>query len=202
MSLSLPSANPIELVHSWGPPPIHNFLNQLPLEYALSLCTNTDSTTSSIVGPGRLIGSLLSFAGRRVEMAIDRFVERRLGRGPNVAALRIANELHEMHLRTRHAVELALIPRSDRSVNRPEVSRNLIDAIEAAHTLVRICNGTCPQCQGPYVPHVPGFISLTFRKAFKRLLSYLSSVLFVITSVQQKLTMRPPVAMQNFQILR
>jgi hypothetical protein len=65
-------------------------------------------------GPGETHWIPPVLCGPRVEMAIDRFVKRRLERGPNVAALRIANELHKMHLWTRHAVELALIPQSDR----------------------------------------------------------------------------------------
>jgi hypothetical protein len=147
-----------------------DFVHSLPPNYALSLCTDTNSTRSSIPGPGRLVGSLLSSAGRRVEVAIDRFAERRLGLGPTVAALKIAAELHDGHVQIHHSARLT---QSDRLMNWPEFLDGHIDMIALEQTLIRICNGICPACRDPYVPYTLSTVSDTMRKNLQQLLSYI-----------------------------
>jgi hypothetical protein len=60
--------------------------------------SDTDSTMSGIVGPGRVMGLIISVAGRRLGQVLDRFAEDQLGLGLNNAALRLTSALHDRHV--------------------------------------------------------------------------------------------------------
>jgi hypothetical protein len=141
------------------------YLLQVPSGYALTECTNVNSTISDLEGPGRFFGSLLSSAGSLLEKFIDRFAERRLGMGPNVAVLRLINELHQTHV---------LVSKADTtSPCRSEFVKGMINSEEIAQKLIWACNGLCSQCNSPYLPYALEDLSEPVSKIIEQLINYL-----------------------------
>lgn len=68
----------------------------VPAGYSISLLSGTNSTVSSILGPGRTVGRLLSRAGSRLEPILSRAAER-LGRGPKPAVRRLMAVFLSLH---------------------------------------------------------------------------------------------------------
>lgn len=120
------------------------YLLHIPSGYALTECTHDDSTISNISGPGRIVGSLLAYAGSRLENFVDRLVERRLGRGPNVAVLRLIAELHQVHVYASKTINA--------SPCHSEFVKSALNANEITQKLIWVCNGLCSQCKSPYLP--------------------------------------------------
>lgn len=77
-------------------PPQGDWSHRIPARYATSLLSRTDSTVSHIPGPGRLLDSLLSRAGRRIEPILSRTAER-MGAGPTVLLRRLLNLIIARH---------------------------------------------------------------------------------------------------------
>lgn len=141
------------------------YLLQVPSGYALTECTNDNSTISDLEGPGRVFGSLLSSAGSLLEKYIDRFAERRLRMGPNVAALRLINELHQAHVLVSKVVTA--------SSCRSEFVKGMMDSEEIAQKLIWACNGLCSQCNRPYLPYALEDLSDPVNKIIEQLINYL-----------------------------
>jgi hypothetical protein len=137
--------------------------NGVPWDDTLTVCTDTNSTVSGISGAGRVVGSLVASAGSRVEKAIDRFAERQLGLGPNVAAIRFIAELHHIHTQMSQYVFSASCT--------SEHKEGLKYDREIALRLLWVCNGTCSQCQRPYVLLVLQAGSDTLKKSLSQLAS-------------------------------
>jgi hypothetical protein len=169
-SVSQPGNDPSRLPQSKSPKlNVINVANQnshtdhtlprIPTNYTLAQCTDTNSTMSNLPGPGRLVGSLLSSAGSRLEHAINRFAERQLGLGPNMAAIRLIAELHAIHTRS-----------SDRKAAcKNEHDNRLENPNEITLRLIWVCNGICSQCKDPYVPDILEPSTDDMRKALLQL---------------------------------
>jgi hypothetical protein len=118
------------------------------------LQSDTNSTMTGIPGPGRIVGTLLSRTGRRFERAIDRFAEEQLGLGPNVAALRLASALHDIHVNFNTKCE-------------SDYDAGMSSSFHVTDRLIWACNGYCSQCYGAYLPQVltklpePGLKAIT-----------------------------------------
>jgi hypothetical protein len=115
-------------------------LSQLPSNVSFSIVTDTNSTTSSIYGPGRTIGAILSASGRRLEGLFNRTAER-LGYGPNAVMQRILTSLRTSHERI---CSRKLHPGSPPS-HTPLPFAALID--EAAH----LASALCLNCRRPFM---------------------------------------------------
>jgi hypothetical protein len=124
------------------------------------LQSDTNSTMTGIPGPGRLIGTLLSRTGRRFERAIDRFAEDQLGLGPNVAALRLASALHDIHV--------SLNPKC-----RSDYDAGISSSSHVTDRLIWACNGHCSQCYAAYLPQVLTELPESVLKAMMQLIKYL-----------------------------
>jgi hypothetical protein len=118
----------------------------IPSGYEVTECTDTNSTRSGIIGPGRILGTFLSSAGRRVERLIDNFAEQRLALGPNMAAFRLTAALYDIHVGLSEAEQE--IP------CRSEHMKDSKDTQILAYQLLWICNGMCSQCNKAYLPYV------------------------------------------------
>jgi hypothetical protein len=141
-----------------------SFGRTIPRGYQLiPIQSDTNSTMTGIPGPGRIVGSILSSAGRRLERAIDRFAEEQLGLGPHQAALRLTLALHDLHVkaspecRSDHIAEL-------------NVSEHATDR------LIWICNGICSHCHLPYLPMILMELPDPVMKAVLQLIKYLQWV--------------------------
>lgn len=73
------------------------------VEYELCSIASSNETMDDLPGPGRILGNLYTSARRRLENGIGRLAVR-MGRGPNVTALKIQRILENKSLRplTRH----------------------------------------------------------------------------------------------------
>lgn len=145
-----------------------NFL-LIPSGYEITECTDTNSTRSGIVGPGRIFGTFLSSAGRRVERLIDNFAEQRLALGPNMAALRLTAALHDIHV--------GLSAAEQEVPCRSEHMKDSKDTQILAYQLLWVCNGICSQCNKAYLPYVLSNSAVhksgMVNKALVQLISYI-----------------------------
>jgi hypothetical protein len=123
---------------------------------------------TGILGPGRLVGMMLSRAGRRLERAVDRFAEERLGLGPNQAALRLTSALHDIHVHespechSDHVYEL-----------------NTLEHV--TDRLIWACNGYCSGCYAPYLLQVLDELPEDVLKAIQQLIKHLQ---YVVPTIQ------------------
>lgn len=142
-------------------------LQRIPSGYTWTQCSSINSTVSSLSGPGRTVGHMLSSAGASAQRLIDRVAER-LGQGPHMVARRITSELHRVHVagRTR-----------SRPPCRSEHTRDVMNVVDIARHLVWACNGTCSQCLAPYLPSSFESISGTLQKSIEQLLCYLRCII-------------------------
>jgi hypothetical protein len=124
------------------------------------LQSDTNSTMTGIPGPGRIVGTMISRAGRRFERAVDRFAEEQLGLGPNVAALRLASALHDIH------VSLNTECQSD-------YDAGMNSSFHVTDRLIWACNGYCSQCYAAYLPQVLTELPEPGLKAMTQLIKYL-----------------------------
>jgi hypothetical protein len=129
--------------------------------------SDTNSMTTSIQRPGRIIGSLLSRAGRRFGVAVDRFAEEQLGIGPHTAVLRLTSALHDIHMRESPGC------RSDHK-------SNINASFHTTDQLIWVCNGYCSQCFTAYLPQVLIELPEPAFKAIQQLIAYLRYVHFII----------------------
>jgi hypothetical protein len=143
-------------------------LARIPTGFSMVPATDTNSTMSGVLGPGRAIGSLMSSAGKRLEQVIDRFAERRLRLGPNMAALRLASALHEHHLVDRNDIFLSTACRSEYTE----------DMDNPAAPLLKVCYGFCSQCGTRYItqPLDVDELSSPIQRALDQLFSYIRYV--------------------------
>jgi hypothetical protein len=144
-----------------------SFLARIPRGFGLfKLQSDTNSTMTGISGPGRIVGSLLSSAGRRFERIVDRFAEERLGLGPNMAALRLASALHDLHVSEKgcHSDHIAELKASEHVTDR----------------LIWACNGYCSQCHASYLPSVLIEIPEYLLKVILQLIKYLEYVFYIV----------------------
>jgi cation diffusion facilitator CzcD-associated flavoprotein CzcO len=123
-----------------------DILIRVPTGYSAVTATDTNSTTSGIAGPGRIVDSLLNSAGAHLEKAMDRFAERWLHAGPNQAAHRLTSALHKAH--TAHSRA------KYRKPCRNEHEKDIDDIKDICQQLIWVCNGICSQCKTPYVPYI------------------------------------------------
>jgi hypothetical protein len=145
------------------------YLLHIPSGYALTECTHDDSTISNISGPGRVVGSLLAYAGSRLENFVDRLVERRLRRGPNVAALRLIAELHQVHVYASKTINA--------SPCHSEFVKSAPNAYEITQKLMWVCNGLCSQCRSPYLPCELENLPDSVHKLLAQLIGFLGLVI-------------------------
>jgi hypothetical protein len=148
--------------------PTHSrsFRQMIPSGYQLTpIQSDTNSTMTGIPGPGRIVGSMLSSAGRRFERALDRFAENRLGLGPNAAALRLTSALHDIHVGT-----------SPWSRCRNEFNTDISALSHVTDRLIWVCNGYCSQCYAAYLPQVLTELPEPALKALIQLMKYLQCV--------------------------
>jgi hypothetical protein len=138
-----------------------SFRRMIPRGYQVTpIQSDTNSTMTGIPGPGRMVGSLLSSAGRRLERAIDRFAEEQLGLGPHQAALRLTSALHDLHVtaspkcQSDHITDLSA---SEHATNR----------------LIWVCNGFCSHCHWAYLPKILTKLPESAVKAMTQLIRYL-----------------------------
>jgi hypothetical protein len=145
----------------------HAPLQRMPSGYTWTQCSSINSTVSSIRGPGRIVGHILSSAGASAQRLIDRVAER-FGQGPHMAARRITSELHRTHVagRTR-----------SRPACQNEYSKDVMNIVDIAYRLLWVCNGTCSQCSAPYLPLSFESIPSTLQKSIEQLLCYLRCVI-------------------------
>jgi hypothetical protein len=141
----------------------------IPSGYEVTECTDTNSTRSGIIGPGRMLGTFLSSAGRRVERLIDNFAEQRLALGPNMAALRLTATLYDIHV--------GLSAAEQEVPCRSEHIKDTKDTQIIAYQLLWVCNGMCSQCNKAYLPYVlsnpAAYKSDTMNKAIVQLISHI-----------------------------
>ncbi|KAH8113661.1 hypothetical protein DFH11DRAFT_1773528 [Phellopilus nigrolimitatus] len=74
-----------------APTTLHDNLNKVYAQVEASLSESsisTDATADDLPGPGRLLGNLFMFLGRRLEAAVNRFAEKR-GYGPVASRKRL-----------------------------------------------------------------------------------------------------------------
>jgi hypothetical protein len=140
-------------------------LIRLPPGFFLVPAYDSSSTLSGILGPGRLVGSLFSSAGRRLEKLIDRVAERRLGLGPNMAALRLTTALYSYH-----------VDQQVERVRRREFSESGAAIGSETDRLIWVCNGFCSQCGKPYLEDPLNKIPESVRKLLLELMSHIKSV--------------------------
>jgi hypothetical protein len=124
------------------------------------LQSDTNSTMTGILGPGRIVGTMISRAGRRFERAVDRFAEEQLGLGPNAAALRLASALHDIH-----------VSNSDGCQSDYNTSMNASSHV--TDRLIWACNGYCSQCYTAYLPWVLTELPEPGLKAILQMIKYL-----------------------------
>jgi hypothetical protein len=141
-----------------------NFFRRIPTGYTVTLASDTNSTTTGIQGPGRVLGTILDSAGRRFEKVIDRFAEERLGLGPNMAALRLISALHDAHV---------LTSRETRVECHSDYTDTVSQADGIVEQLILVCNGLCSQCRGPYIPYLLQDTQTPIFKSLKSLTSYI-----------------------------
>jgi hypothetical protein len=122
--------------------------------------SDTNSTMTGIPGPGRIVGTMISRAGRRFERGVDRFAEEQLGLGPNAAALRLTSALHDVH-----------VSNSDECRNDFDTSINRLSHV--TDRLIWACNGYCSQCYAAYLPQVLTELPGPGLKAILQLIKYL-----------------------------
>jgi hypothetical protein len=125
--------------------------------------SDTNSTVTGILGPGRIMGSLLSRTGRQLERVIDRFAEEQLGLGPNAAALRLTAALHDVHVRANPGC------RSDHNTE-VNLSAHITDR------LIWVCNGYCSQCQSAYLPQILAQLPESVHSAVSQMMKYIQYV--------------------------
>jgi hypothetical protein len=127
--------------------------------------SDTNSTMTGIRGPGRIVGTLLSRSGRRLENAIDRFAEQQLGLGPNAAALRLASALYDIHANANTDC-------------RSDSNTELKASLHPTDRLIWVCNGYCSRCRTAYLPHVLTELPEPALKAVTQLIKYLQYVIY------------------------
>lgn len=126
----------------------HNTLPELrrrPSNLTASFITGTDSTTSNIYGPGRVVGKLLSSSGRRLENLLGRTAQR-LGYGPPALVYRLLTRLREQHGRFNHYGRVGAKPPPVASAP-PETGVILED-------IICLANEICPTCGVPTMRNV------------------------------------------------
>jgi hypothetical protein len=138
-------------------------LRVLSSNVSFSIMTDTNSTTSSIFGPGRSVGALLSASGRRFEGMVNRTAER-LGYGPNAIMTRLLNCLRQSHERLRTCKGS---PRNSRSS--PRTTLSFTDLVDNAMLLG---SSACPKCRRPFFM---GFVRTSeIEELVQKLLSLIS----------------------------
>jgi hypothetical protein len=138
-----------------------SLLARIPRRFGLvELQSDTNSTMTGIPGPGRVVGSMISAAGRRFERAVDRFAEKQLGLGPNQAALRLCSALHDLHAKESPDC------RSDHDAEM-NASHHITDR------LIWVCNGYCSQCSAAYLPQTLLELPESTLKAIQQLIKYI-----------------------------
>jgi hypothetical protein len=125
--------------------------------------SDTNSTVTGILGPGRIVGSWLSRAGRQLESAIDRFTEEQLGLGPNAAALRLTAALHDVHVSANPGC------RSDHNAGANALAH-------ITDRLIWVCNGYCSYCHSPYLPQILTELPQSVFSALVQLIKYIQYV--------------------------
>jgi hypothetical protein len=136
----------------------------LPSNVSWSIVTNTDSTTSSIFGPGRTIGALLSASGRRFEEMVNKTAER-LGYGPNAVMTRLLNLVRQAHERSRICKDSG--PNSG-----PSSSRSALPFADLLDSAMLLGSSTCPRCHRPFFT---GLVRTTeFEEPVRKLLNFIS----------------------------
>jgi hypothetical protein len=120
---------------------------------------------TGVLGPGRIVGTLLSKTGRRLESVIDRFAEQQLGLGPNAAALRLTSALHDTHANANPDCG---------SDDNAELNASL----HPIERLIWVCNGYCSQCHTTYLPEVLTELPEPALKAIMQLMKYLQYVIY------------------------
>jgi hypothetical protein len=141
-------------------------LVRVPTGFSLETVTDADSTASNIPGPGRVLGTILTSAGRRLENFIDRVAEQGLGLGPNMAALRLVAAFYELH--TWHSSTNK--GSAQTSICQNEYPGRIEDP---AALLNRVCTGVCTQCGRPYVARRLDRVSTKIMKALTQLVGYI-----------------------------
>jgi hypothetical protein len=149
-----------------------SLLARIPSGFGLvELRSDTNSTATGIPGPGRTVGSLLSYAGRRLERAIDQFTEEQLGLGPNRAALHLTSALHDIHVSAKAKCRSDHVPQLN-------ASEHVTDR------LIWVCNGYCSHCHAPYLPRILSELPEGVLKAIQQLIKHLQYVPFCLLSIQ------------------
>jgi hypothetical protein len=142
----------------------------IPIGYQLTpIRSDTNSTMTGIPGPGRIVGTILSSAGRRLERVVDRFAEEQLGLGPNAAALRLTSALHDIHVRANLECQT-------------EYTAEINTTLHITDRLIWVCNGYCSQCQTAYLPRALTELPESALKAILQLMKYLQYVPFDINT--------------------
>jgi hypothetical protein len=122
--------------------------------------SDTNSTMTNILGPGRIVGTMISRAGRRLERAVDRFAEQQLGLGPNTAALRLTSALHDIHVSGGHGCQ-------------SDYNTSISVSSHVTNRLIWVCNGYCSQCYAAYLPQVLTELPESGLRAILQLIKYL-----------------------------
>ena len=133
-----------------------DWLDNIPwARYAVSLATKTDSTASHIPGPGRVLGSLLSRTGRRIEPVLTRTAES-LGFGPGPLLRRLLTLIVKRH-----------------NDNCNLDAENLLPSVEG---ILDLAHYACHQCKGLVDFAINDAIRPTCRGLLVKLLQYLRQV--------------------------
>lgn len=139
-------------------------LRRRPSDLTASFITSTNSTTSELLGPGRIVGKLLAGSGRRLESFLGRTAER-LGFGAAAIVSRLLTLLREQHHRLHHATCKAEAPPAARLNNAPPELDTLLDEI------IELGNISCATCDVPY------FLNVALNKEATDLLSKLTGLM-------------------------
>jgi hypothetical protein len=100
---------------------------------------------TGILGPGRVVGTMISRAGRRFERVVDRFAEDQLGLGPSNKWPRCQSDFDTKKNESSHVTD----------------------------RLIWACNGYCSQCYAAYLPQVLTELPESGLKAITQLIKYL-----------------------------
>lgn len=114
-------------------------LRKIPTELTVSILTDTNSTISELPGPRRLLGSILSSVGKRLEHVLTR-AALRLGFGPDAIASRMVTLIWERHRREHPACTYALTPNYKKALEEAGNPGSPIDFLLSHACLL------CPGC--------------------------------------------------------
>jgi hypothetical protein len=124
-------------------------LRRVPSDLTVSVQnTDTNSTSSSVYGPGQPIGALFSAGGKRLEVLVSRAAER-LGYGPNAAVQRLLGAVRAAHAR-------ACRPASRNArVSAAGAGPPTLDTAALVDEIADLASTLCPACHRPFLAGVP-----------------------------------------------